>query len=709
MDSLENKKIELCYVWLEEYKAFKDAEFNFSNKVNFHKKDNSIEISKKTAVENFFGNNITNITAIVGKNGDGKTTIIEFLNEFFYVRNYIKNRFVVILKEEKYKIYYKNDIEPIIDNNMDAVYYKCDSEDIVLPQSLATIFFSNIFDKNTSISNQGHSKYVNVSTNSLIRNVRDNRGAFQLTSDIELFENEEFKREFEFLDKYNTENIKLPYDFMKWFPNRLEINLNESVLLTKREGSVNDGEFFSKIQKYIFDKVYSKFEYDLLKSQSFQEVFERLYSGNCIDNFFKEIYEDRRILFPNLRYDKINRISAQNLENQFGDKEKEIEKIKNDVIKNWDEFKPNQTKINFDYCIEIFKKLKETFRKLKDEFGKFQKSDGFKIYSLMLENYDKQIEVIENNIKLTKMIRKKISKNNLKRITSLIVELEVGKVYTKCFIEVGWLNTYWARDKKRLSSGENALLNMYSRFYYAKQKIQEGCKNLIILMDEPELYFHPEWQRGLISYLIDFLKNVFREYNIQVIMTSNSSYIISDLPKENIIFLEKENEQCKVCDNKNFKQTFGANIHTLLTNSFFLQNTIGEFANQNIKDSLKIMDKYKQFNDSKIRKTEFKEEYIKYMGCKENEEISIEEMKKKIKYIIKIIGEPLIKRKLEEIYRTTFPEDREDYELEIKKLQQEKGKLQEIIKEKGLDNIEGIMKLLEQKIRELEEKAGDGV
>ncbi|WP_392486859.1 AAA family ATPase [Haloimpatiens sp. FM7315] len=400
---------------------------------------------------------------------------------------------------------------------------------------------------------------------------------------MKLFENEEFKREFEFLDKYNTENIKLPYDFRKWFPNRLEINLNESVLWIPKEGSQNDSEFFSKIHKYIIDKVHSKDGDDLLKSGSFQKIFERLYSENCIGNYFKEICEDRRFLFPNLRYDKINRINAQNLKNEFGDKEKEIEKIKNDIIKNWEGFKPNQTKINFHYCIEVFEKLKETFRKLKDEFGKWQKSDGFKIYSLMLENYDKQIELIENNIKLTKMIRKKISKNNLKRITSLIVELEVGKVYTKCFIEVGWLNTYWARDEKRLSSGENALLNSYSRFYAAKQKIQGRYKNLIILMDEPELYFHPEWQRSLISYLIDFLKNVFREYNIQVIMTSNSSYIISDLPKENIIFLEKENEKCKVCDNKNFKQTFGANIHTLLTNLFFMENTIGEFANQKIK------------------------------------------------------------------------------------------------------------------------------
>jgi AAA15 family ATPase/GTPase len=65
--------MELIYLYVEEYKNIKDQGFNFSSKYNCTYKDNTLTIDKnKDYIDNFFGDNI-NISAIVGKNGSGKS------------------------------------------------------------------------------------------------------------------------------------------------------------------------------------------------------------------------------------------------------------------------------------------------------------------------------------------------------------------------------------------------------------------------------------------------------------------------------------------------------------------------------------------------------------------------------------------------------------------------------------------------------------
>jgi ABC-type taurine transport system substrate-binding protein len=70
---------------------------------------------------------------------------------------------------------------------------------------------------------------------------------------------------------------------------------------------------------------------------------------------------------------------------------------------------------------------------------------------------------------------------------------------------------------------------------------------------------------------------------------------VSDLPKENIIFLEKDKEtgQCKVSKLQDRKETFGANIHTLFADSFFMDKNgglMGEFAKAKIQTLIDYLD-----------------------------------------------------------------------------------------------------------------------
>ena len=79
-------KLTLQYIWVEKYGCFENAEFNFSAKHHFHydKETNTLthEDHSKDYVEGFFGENV-DLTAVVGNNGAGKTTVLDLIGDLF--------------------------------------------------------------------------------------------------------------------------------------------------------------------------------------------------------------------------------------------------------------------------------------------------------------------------------------------------------------------------------------------------------------------------------------------------------------------------------------------------------------------------------------------------------------------------------------------------------------------------------------------------
>ncbi len=125
----------------------------------------------------------------------------------------------------------------------------------------------------------------------------------------------------------------------------------------------------------------------------------------------------------------------------------------------------------------------------------------------------------------------------------------------------------------------------------------------------------------MISIIIKILQ-YFNNKKNHFIISTHSPFLLSDIPKQNIIFLDKEkNGNCKVVDAlKDKKQTFGANIHTLLSDSFFMEDGLmGEFAKGKIDKVIKLLNKEK-----------LEEKELKY--CEQ---------------IISIIGEPIVKNQLQ--------------------------------------------------------------
>ena len=111
-----------------------------------------------------------------------------------------------------------------------------------------------------------------------------------------------------------------------------------------------------------------------------------------------------------------------------------------------------------------------------------------------------------------------------------------------------------------------------------------GCglrDNILVLIDELDLYCHPAWQRKLLIDILDELKTQFTGKNVQLIFTTHSPIVLSDIPKSNTIYLKRnDNGKLEVDNLQNHNETFGANIYKLFNDAFFLERhgQIGEFA-----------------------------------------------------------------------------------------------------------------------------------
>lgn len=140
----------------------------------------------------------------------------------------------------------------------------------------------------------------------------------------------------------------------------------------------------------------------------------------------------------------------------------------------------------------------------------------------------------------------------------------------------------------KLSSGERQYLFTFSALLYHVFNIKMTPVNrphyrlANLMLDEVEICFHPEYQRTLVYRLIELLRQFRLNYrfSINIILTTHSPFILSDIPKSNVLYLENG----KSVGETIYKDTFGANVNDILHQSFFLKKGfMGEFARDKIQ------------------------------------------------------------------------------------------------------------------------------
>lgn len=184
-----------------------------------------------------------------------------------------------------------------------------------------------------------------------------------------------------------------------------------------------------------------------------------------------------------------------------------------------------------------------------------------------------------------------------------------------------------------MSSGERAMQNMFSWLLLIPQLDEiMGMKrnkyeSKLILIDEIDLYCHPEWQKRIVSQLLFVLNRIEKNVPVQIIITTHSPLILSDFPRNNIVYMKKIEGRTIVDKSTDHKQSFGANIYTLLNDSFFLENgAVGEFAREKI---LNIYENLKEDNHQPLD----------------------EKKQKEYEQVISMIGDGIVKQEMQRLFR----------------------------------------------------------
>ena len=151
-----------------------------------------------------------------------------------------------------------------------------------------------------------------------------------------------------------------------------------------------------------------------------------------------------------------------------------------------------------------------------------------------------------------------------------------------------------------LSSGERQLVYSMSSILYHVHNIytiknaenRKSYNCVQIVLEEIEQYYHPEYQRILIATLIEYLNklNIDKNFRIDILLVTHSPFVLSDIPMENILFLEQGKPVTSKVK-KELTESFGANMYDLLRFSFFLkESAIGKVSYEVINSLMtKIM------------------------------------------------------------------------------------------------------------------------
>ena len=107
------------------------------------------------------------------------------------------------------------------------------------------------------------------------------------------------------------------------------------------------------------------------------------------------------------------------------------------------------------------------------------------------------------------------------------------------------------------------------------------------MLDEAEIGFHPDWQRRYLKLVIDFLdaiKVIFPKlYDFQIIISTHSPILLSDIPRCCTNYLKKVNGSTIKMNSDKIGETFAANVFDLYRMSFFMDDgLVGAFAREKI-------------------------------------------------------------------------------------------------------------------------------
>lgn len=155
-----------------------------------------------------------------------------------------------------------------------------------------------------------------------------------------------------------------------------------------------------------------------------------------------------------------------------------------------------------------------------------------------------------------------------------------------------------------MSAGEINFIRLFSNTLFSQQQFND-IKDYIFLIDEIEMGMHLEWSRKLIDNFIEFLKRKRQreDVSLQLVFTTHSPYMLSDIKPGNVIMLEK-NQKTGYSEVEILENTFAKNVQEIMKENL-IDNIYGDFALAKINsmiDRLNGEEKQEGNEDEKLLK-----------------------------------------------------------------------------------------------------------
>ncbi|NJI86771.1 AAA family ATPase [Shewanella sp. Iso12] len=502
--------MKLCFIWVDEYKGFNDFSLNLSSDEEFSYDSAINKICKKennNVFKELFDSRIRDVTAIIGKNGTGKSNCLELICTVLQgsIKQFNTN-FIAVIKNDEGYIVYKNDSG---NSQLDANFnFKLEKYDRKV-KGLNTIFFSNIYDNRKY---EFSHDVVNVTANNGYGYQRL-KGKVGNTFDL-------ISAQIDLIQKYRDIlkgeiGIDMPKDML------IEINLYSQSYRFDNEF----GELFRNLRKRINDIV--NVENKFLSSLRYIVLLDviRIVELFILDDMTSISLKVEEKESTDLYLKKALKIAAELINFQV------LAKVNNSYNK-----ESAQSVIDKIKAIDMLEQNME------------------KLSSTLLEEGRVSIGVLSFKINFDAHKIEQIK--NLSRAFS-----------NERYIRISWIG---------ISSGSKAYLTLFSVLH---DKLKGTRNDTLVCIDEGDLYLHPAWQIDFLRNINNLLPKFFNAY-IQLVLTSHSPFLLTDLPRDNVIILHEG----KIVDkNENPLKTFGANLYDIYSNAFFLnEKRFGSLADEHI-------------------------------------------------------------------------------------------------------------------------------
>ncbi|HDM8167568.1 TPA: ATP-binding protein [Vibrio harveyi] len=534
--------MELAFIWVKEFQTLKNFSLNLSNTHKYNYDEKTRQLTREDNNElpsNFYGSDVSSLIGLFGRNGAGKTSCLKLIGSVMSgAKSRIKSDFIVVTRRKSDLItcyyHYKNNPDVTPEPVFDGKCNKVKYSSSVT--GLNTVFLSNTYDNSDLFFDK---KIHDLSLKNRIGRKK------------EFLENLSFMGSKAFINssfyKNCDINVSIPKLTAPKFSKIENMLVQHSLIKGEIEGDYKIEETRILLKGVILK--YNELFLSLPKSLANQTVKTMFIYSNILAEIsiliglYRPIYSDVYEYVSCLN----NAIDIDCVKNG------NLKIILNNIVNGF-----------LKYAVKVQFKMSDAIR------SRIKRIESF--LSLDIEEYNIYLNSSHKGdnsyIIKTKYSKKDI--NFIRQLPSSRVDLSFANV----------------------SSGEQAMLSLLSSLY---QQLRTRRNATLILLDEADLYLHPEWQLDFVSTMLKVLSSLNKS-SVQVILTSHSPLIMTDFSRSNALMLETKDGRTSIVEID--INPLGANLYDLYSHGFFLkERKVGSVAYEKIFGMLRDIESTSPYND----------------------------------------------------------------------------------------------------------------